>query len=494
MTTDEKLICVPVTTATMAEAVQLLNAAPATGADLVEIRLDFFTEPFDLKALRNASPLPVLFTYRAVREGGRCGIEEGKRLAVLQQAIDIGTPFVDVEADAIHKIRKHGPTRIIASFHNFTETPADLKQRVLDAQNSNGDIVKFATMANRLTDNLAVFDAIRSCTKPVIGMAMGELGEPSRILSLAYGSILTFGSLETGRESAPGQIPARLLKDLYRVKQITASTRRFAVIGDPIAHSMSPQLHNTAYQALGIDAVYLKFRVADLAAFVSDIAEPLGIEGISVTIPHKHNALAFAAEADELARKIGAANTLTRKAPGIWHAANTDSRAAVNAIAGACRRANKALAGSSALLLGAGGTAKALGVGLSSAGAKVTLANRTREKAEELARQIGAAVVDLEKAHEGRYDVVVNTTSVGMHPQEDAIPVAPEVFRKGMVAFDAVYNPLETRLLKAARDAGAEVADGLEMLVGQAAEQFRIWLGVQPPQAEMREAALRFLR
>jgi len=487
------MICIPITATTIAEAVNQCKQAANEPADLIELRLDFLIEPFDIKTLLAECPLPAIVTYRPTREGGNYTGDEASRIAVLEQAMLAGAAYIDIEADSVDKIKKLGQTKLIASFHNFELTPDDLNDRVAKVAQSQCDIVKFAVMVNNLSDNNIIFNAIQTCTKPIIGMGMGELGEMTRILNLRFGSFLTFGSLASGKESAPGQIPARVLNDLYRVKSITKKTKLFCVIGNPIAHSMSPQLHNTAYTDLAIDAVYLKIRAMDLNKFMNTIAIPMGFEGISVTIPHKLAALEFADTADKLAQQIGVANTLTRKQDGNWHASNTDCLAAIAAIENACKQAGKSLEGCNALVLGAGGTTRAIGFGLRARGVNVTLANRTRQKAEDLAKELGASVCDLAMANSGTYDIVANTTSVGMHPHEGESPISSSVFHHATAAFDVVYNPLRTKFLEDAEEHGGFIADGLQMLVGQAAEQFKIWLSQEPPQEKMRQAALAFL-
>lgn len=487
------MICIPIVAQSMGEARRQLAAAPAAGADLVELRLDYLREQSDPGALLRASPLPVIATCRAAREGGRWGGGEEERLRLLAQAAAAGAEYVDVEADCVAAFTGAGKAKVIASRHDFSQTPADLARFVAGLEELPCHAIKFAVTATDLRDNLRVFELLQRCRKPAIGLCMGELGEVSRVLGLRYGSLLTFGSLESGKESAPGQIPAADLKRLYRVREITAATALYAVAGNPIAHSLSPEIHNTAFRELGLDAAYLKFRVGDFPVFLREVAEPLGLRGLSVTIPHKEAALAASAEAGELARRIGAVNTLTRRLDGKWRGYNTDCEAALAAIRRAAERAGQRLKGCRALLLGAGGTARAVGFGLRQAGCAITVANRTRARAAELAAELGAEAAGLEELAPGRFDLIANTTSVGMYPQIDASPVAAELFRPGMAAFDAVYNPRLTRLLREARERGAEIAGGVEMFAGQAVRQFELWTGRPAPRAAMEEVVERRL-
>ncbi|MFH0910545.1 MAG: shikimate dehydrogenase [Planctomycetota bacterium] len=479
------MICIPIVASTQVEALLSIHRANAEPADLLEIRLDYIRGAMDVGALLAAAEKPCIMTCRRASDGGLFQGEEARRRALLEEGARLGAAYVDVEADVLPFFRPQGRARVIASYHNLSETPPDLQRRVSDMETLPCDVVKFATTARSLKDNLRVWEALATCRKKAIGLAMGELGEVSRVLALRQGSLLTFGALEKGRESAPGQLTARDLAELYRAKSITKKTALFGVVGNPIAHSISPEIHNAAFRALGLDAAYLRFRVEDLAEFLSDF-ECLKLRGLSVTIPHKAAALRAAAEVEPLARRIGAVNTLTRTPRG-WAGANTDLSAALGAIEAAAARAGISLKGARALLLGAGGTARALACGLKESGARLTLANRTRAKAEALAREFGGEVMDLAHAAQGAFDIVANATSLGMRPREGETPVDRALFHRGMVAFDAVYNPPETRFLCEARAAGAEVADGLAMFVGQAVRQFETWTGKPAPREVMEQ-------
>ncbi len=486
------MICVPIVATTHAQAEQQLLACSQQPVQIVELRLDFLAEPPDLPRLLAACPRPAIVTCRSRQAGGQWDGSETDRLALLRRALELGASYIDVEAECARPFRGTPATKVIASYHNFDETPAALPQIVRDMEALPCDLVKFATMARSQDDNRRVLQILQGCTKPAIGLCMGEWGEISRILNLRYGSVLTFGSLEAGCESAPGQLTAVDLARLYRVPYLTDKTALYGVVGDPIAHSMSPEIHNTAINACGLDAVYLRFRVRDFGSFLADVAEPLDIRGLSVTIPHKDAARLAASEVDPTAERIGAVNTLTRTPTG-WRGQNTDCEAALDAIRSAAARAGRPLAAARALLLGAGGTARAVGFGLARAGCRLTIANRTRTRAAELAADLDASVLSLEDLREPVWDVVANTTSVGMHPNVDASPAPPDLFRPAMVAFDAVYNPRETRMLRDARARGAAIADGLQMFVGQAVRQFEAWTGASAPVEAMEEVVQRRL-
>jgi 3-dehydroquinate dehydratase/shikimate dehydrogenase len=312
-----------------------------------------------------------------------------------------------------------------------------------------------------------------------------------RILGPKFGAFLVFASLGAGRESAPGQVLLRDLLDLYRFRSIGPATTVYGVVANPVAHSMSPAIHNAAFAHGGINAVYLPFRVDDAAEFVPAYRE-LPVSGYSVTIPHKEAVLPLLDEVQPLARRIGAVNTIVER-NGRLVGSNTDWTAAVRAIAGGLPPGT-GLAGQRVLLIGAGGAARAIAFGLVERGCRLTLANRTKERAVRLAADVGCPWVDLADVAAVPYDLFVNGTSLGMHPDVDATPLAARLLRPGTLVFDTVYNPIETRLLREAAAAGCRTVNGLEMFVNQAVEQFELWTATPAPRDVMRavvEARLR---
>jgi shikimate dehydrogenase len=263
----------------------------------------------------------------------------------------------------------------------------------------------------------------------------------------------------------------------------------FAVFGDPVEHSLSPVMHNAAYKVLGMDCEYHKFRVTldDLEAAIMG-AKAMGFGGLNLTIPLKENALKIV-EPDTMARAIGAVNTIEFSDDHIiGH--NTDGIGAVKALVSS----GMDIPGSSVLILGAGGAARAVAYQLAKDGARVTIANRTPGRAQELAenvRSVGDANgTGLEELPELTYnaDIIINTTSVGMHPDTEQTLVTVDMMHTGQVIFDIVYSPLKTRLLREAKKAGTITIDGIRMLVLQGAESFRIWTGIEPPVGVMEQA------
>jgi 3-dehydroquinate dehydratase/shikimate dehydrogenase len=343
-----------------------------------------------------------------------------------------------------------------------------------------------------------------------IVLAMGEAGVPSRLLAGKFGAFLTFAALETGGGSAPGQPSLREFRELYRWDRIGPATALYGVIGFPVAHSRSPQLHNACFAAAGHDGLYLFMPVAPtyeaLAAWLDGLVafdEPQGgraaaarrldWRGCSVTIPHKENALRWALErggtVDALARRIGAVNTLARDSAGRPTATNTDAPAAVQAVCAALGVDRAGLRGRRVLILGAGGAARALIVGFAECGCAVAVSNRTGPRAERLAAELHCRFVPWADRAGERADVLINATAAGMTPDVDGTPMPAEGLRPGALVFDTVYNPRATRLLREAEAAGCRVVGGMEMFLNQAAGQFALWTG-RPAPAELMRATM----
>jgi 3-dehydroquinate dehydratase / shikimate dehydrogenase len=332
-------------------------------------------------------------------------------------------------------------------------------------------------------------------------LAMAERGQITRILAPKYGGFLTFGALSPERASAPGQPTLAQLRELYRLPTQNSSTRVFGIVGNPVSHSKSPAIHNAAMGDAGFDGVYVRLLVDDMQVLLDSLRDEWDWAGLSVTIPHKEAALRGAASSDEVAASIGAANTLVRQADGSFKAYNTDWSAAISAIergmdgSGRSEDATSSpLRNTTVVVVGAGGAGRALAFGALSRGAEVIVANRTVGKAEELAAALGpgARGVALSAVASGEVsgDVLVNTTSVGMHPKDNETPVPASALGKYKVVFDAVYTPLHTRLLKEAASFGCTIVTGDEMFVGQAADQFRLFTGLEPPVELMRQVVL----
>ncbi|MBI3861043.1 MAG: type I 3-dehydroquinate dehydratase, partial [Planctomycetia bacterium] len=412
------------------------------GAQLVELRLDWLSHSPDVGRLLAGRPTPVVVTCRRARDKGLWRWTEEQRLMVLRSAIVSGAEYVDLEEDIAGSIRRFGPTKRIVSHHDFDKTPDDLEEIFKRLLELDPDIVKIVTMANSPLDNVRVLKLAAGSKVPTIAFCMGEFGVPSRILTGRYGAPFTYATFSSDRAMAPGQLTFEETRDIYHYDQINAATEVYGVIADPVAHSMSPLVHNAAFVHERLNKVYLPFRVPKdaLAETVAGFGW-LPVKGYSVTLPHKEEVLSLTSRFDGPIRDIGAANTLFQGTDGSWHAANTDYDAALESLV---RELNPdpeagtdvnltALAGRKVLLLGAGGVARAIGRGIVSHGGVLMISNRTKDRAAELAEQLGCLLIEWQNRGSVFADVLVNCTSVGMHHKLDETPFADNWLREGMV-------------------------------------------------------------
>lgn len=446
-------------------------------ADLVEFRLDLLPRVEWRELLGDAAPRAIV-TLRPVREGGRDQGDDAARDVRLREALAAGVAYVDVEWDATFgdALIAEFPGRVVLSRHDFQGMPSDLPRLVRELTARHPAVVKVAVTPQRLADQLVFTDAIAAAQgRPTVLIAMGASGLPSRLLPERFGSCWTYG----GAAVAPGQVRPDVMRGRYRVGRHTAATQLFGVAGRPLGHSWSPTLHNAALQALDVDGVYLPFEAHDIDDLLTTAAA-LGVRGLSVTAPFKLDALARATRADDLATRLGAANTLTWTPEG-WVASNTDVEGFLRPL-----RGRLPLAGARVAVLGAGGAARAVVAGLAAAGARVAVHARRAEQAEALT-PLGATTGEWPPAP-GSWDLLVNTTPVGTAPRVDDTPLPAHLLTGGRLVYDLVYNPGHTRLLRDAAAAGCETLGGLEMLIAQAAVQLATWLRVDPPIDVMRAA------
>ncbi len=469
------------------------RALAEKGAELVELRVDFMRKRPDMGRLLKDRPTPVVVTCRRKADRGRWFGTEEQRLAILREAIIGGAEYVDLEVDVAGSIRRYGKTKRIVSYHNFDETPLELFDIHQRMAKLDPDVIKIVTMANSPGDNVRMLELVGAAGVPTVGFCMGEMGTISRVLCGRYGSPFTYASFSREREMAPGQLSWAEVRNLFRFDHISERTAVFAVIGDPIAQSKSPLIHNAAYRELGLNAVYVPIRVPpDLLQESLKELERLSVAGFSVTIPHKEGVLQYAEQMDEATDLMGAANTLFRR-DGRWCATNTDAPAAISAIQDGLRKAGSIpdLAARKVLILGAGGAARAVGHGLLQQGAVVTLTNRSRDRGKSLAAELGCQFTSWENRGSEICDVLVNCTSVGMHPNIDESPFEQHWLSDSTLVFDTVYNPEQTLLLKQARDRGCASVSGVEMFIRQAALQFELFTGYEAPVEYMTETLRR---
>lgn len=464
------------------------------GAPLVELRLDYINGPVNLKRLVADRPCPMIITCRREADGGKWGGSEEARQLLLRSAIVEGVDYVDLEEDVAARIPRFGKTRRIISLHDFRRTPDDLDEIYQRLAGLDADIVKIATMANRPHDNVRMLQMMAKAKVPTVGLCMGDIGIPTRILAGKFGAPFTFATFSHERALAPGQLSFQQMREIYHYDNITPETQVFGVVADPVGHSLSPVIHNTAFQHDKVNAVYLPLRVSkqELAAFLDDVHE-LGIKGLSVTIPHKEAILKRVTKVDGATRRVGAANTVICE-NGDMVGYNTDYRAAMDSLEeamGGPRGEISPVRGRTALVLGAGGVARVLAHGLQRRGAEVIVASRTSDRADRLAERVKCKAIDWAARYAVSPDILINCTPVGMHPNVDDSPYDKHHLRPSMVVFDTVYNPESTLLVKEARARSCNVVTGVDMFIRQAALQYKLFTDREAPLAAMRDALRR---
>jgi 3-dehydroquinate dehydratase / shikimate dehydrogenase len=476
------LLCVTVTGRTMEELRRARDAAAF--ADMVEVRLDTVDRPDAIAAIEGRRR-PVLVTCRASWEGGYFQGSEEERERLLSDAQSAGAEFVDVEARAefvsIITRRRRG-RGIVLSLHAFGEPPSDLLERARAMRSTGAEIVKIAIDAQRLGDVLPLMDLAShpdfidpDGMNGHVLLAMGQPGVPTRVLAARLGNRWTYA----GDGVAPGQIPAARLLGEFGFRRIKPDATLYGVVGNPIAHSLSPVMHNAGFNALGLNAIYVPLQARDVDDFVA-FARDTRMAGASITAPFKVGMLTNVDETDEMAKRVGAVNTLVVR-DGRWIGANTDVDGFLAPLAG-----RMALKGTRATVLGAGGAARAVAVALGSQGAGVTVCARQASAAREVAALAGGAA-GAWPPRPGSWDVLVNATSSGSRgPVDDPMDGVP---LDGEIVFDLVYTPALTPLLERARKEGCLTIGGIEMLVAQAERQFELWTGYRPPAGLFRAAA-----
>ena len=486
-------ICAVVAAPTAAEMIaQIRRALPLTRT--IELRLDWLKNQRETAVLLAYVPAlrlraTLIATCRRREGGGRFTGSIARQLACLMAAGALGCQWCDLEIESasridLAKFRRFFPTsRLLVSFHDFKRTPANLtgiRSRLLA---TGADAVKIATECRSIADSVRVLNLARG-RRNVIVVAMGEAGLPARVLALREGSALAYAS--AGPATAPGQLSLKEMKTLYRADRLDGRTKIYGVIGNPVAHSLSPLLHNTGFAERGMNAVYLPFLVFDLRDFLAAI-KPLGIVGFSVTLPHKRNILRHLDECEAFAEKIGAVNTVIVKV-GKLHGSNTDCRGILEPLA---RRMQ--IPGKRILILGAGGAARAAAFVLSGAGAAIFICSRRLGRARALAREVHGEAISRRHIAEIRFDAIVNATPVGLHPRAEDSPLRASEL-DCQIVFDLVYRPLETKLLRHARRRGIQVISGVEMFIAQGLAQWELWKGERAPAAAMRAAAMKALK
>jgi len=473
------------------DAASIIERAESLVRDnpFLEFRLDYLSQPLaGLPKLKNFLEMhpeaTVIATCRRAVNGGKFRGSVAAQLAVLLKAADAGFQLVDLELQSVKALKPQelqelsDRVGLIISYHNFRNTKK-LEEPFEAMTEYQADFYKVVSTAINLYDNVVMmkFVEANSGKREMIGLCMGEQGIISRVLGVRAGSVFTFGAATRGEETAPGQATANELRDTYRIEGVDAATQVYGVAGDPVEHSLSPVMMNAAFRRETVNAVYLALHaksLKDLLACVRDIP----IRGLSITMPYKQEIIAELENSDPLTRLVGACNTVVRGVDGKLYGFNTDVAGVVVPL-----EQRMSLAGARILLVGAGGVARAAAFGLKSKGAEVFITNRTPEKAQTLARQAKVKFIKRSDVAKQSFDVIINTTPVGMGNGKQSPLEEKELNTK--YVFDLVYVPAETRLIKMARAKGLQVVPGLEMFVQQGARQFEIWTGKPAPIAEM---------
>jgi 3-dehydroquinate dehydratase / shikimate dehydrogenase len=477
LTAEETSIVASFVPASVEEAVDAASAVPP-GARIVEVRLDRIGGE-GLSAIREAfRGVPLMATARSVAEGGLWSGRPDDLRRLLRAALDAGFEWVDVELRAGEAILAELPARrVVLSFHDPAGLPADLPGLLAEMEATRAAHLKIVATARDSQGALALLElqaGSRSGRLSCFGM--GEAGIATRVLAPYLGARLAFGALRAGGATAPGQLPAADLAEVYGVGRARTAERLFALFGGVVSHSLSPAIHNATFEARGLGALYVPFAMRSLEAELGPLVSGLDrlglpLSGASVTVPFKEEAARAATPPVD-----GAVNTLLRRGTG-FSSTNTD-RAAFEGFLpppGPGRRA---------LVLGAGGTARAALEALRTAGWPALLSSRTPARAAALAEATGATLLDRLDAAE-RYDVVVNATPLGMKPG-DPLPCPESLLGPGALVIDAPYRPGGTELAMAARRVGATVRDGFELLLAQGALQSELFTGLPTTVGELR--------
>lgn len=472
----------------------------------VELRLDWLSKRGELEKLlgrlpailrapgrgrKHTRPRPcVIATLRRRVAGGRFeGGLAAQRVGLLAAA-KAGCAWCDVEVESAEPLGKKGMSElrqaganVLVSFHDFARTPGDLRQIVRRLERCGGDAIKIATHCRTVGDTVRLLRTAQG-RRDVVAVPMGEAGLPGRVLALRRGSALAYAAAEAA--TAPGQLSLQEMRELYRADRLDRRTRIYGVIGDPVLHSLSPMLHNAAYVARHVNAVYVPIPVRELRNFLKAVPS-LGLAGFSITLPHKQAILRPLAKCDPLAARIGAVNTVVVHGDGRLRGYNTDYVGVLQALKSRLR-----LRGSRVLLLGAGGAARAAAFALAEGGAEVVICARRAAQARELARAVGGEAVSRPALRRARFAAIINATPVGLAGASGSPLRADEMNCE--VVMDMVYRPIETPLLRLAARRGIETVSGVEMFVAQAAAQWEIWFGGRAPVTVMRRAVLAALR
>jgi len=512
-------ICVSVCAKTADELIQQLRRAEEF-ADVVEVRFDFL-EPAEVQEVFSRlldqpwqiKPEKLLITFRPKVQGGFRKLTDKDRSDFWNRGIDLTFWGGDFEEDVIEDSFSWLWDKRICSFHNFSGVPNDLENIYTRLKATDADVMKIAIQADDITDSIPIWkllnraksekqhriDALKvwklsehakADNNEIIPIAMGEAGKWTRILGLAHGAFMTYASLESGNETALGQISAKEMIDVYRVRNLDENTAVYGIIGGNTSYSVSPFMHNAAFKKCKLNSVFVPLQVKNLDEFMRRMIKPdtreieLNFAGFSVTIPHKQSIIKHLDFVDETAKNIGAVNTVKIENGGL-HGFNTDARGFIEPL----KKKFGNLQNARVAIFGAGGAARACIYALKLEGADVSLFARDLQKADTMAGDFGISLQQLTADNRQLttgFDIIVNATPLGTKGEMENETIATADHLKGMkLVYDLVYNPSETRLMREAKKTNVPTTGGLEMLIGQGAKQFEIWTDMKAPLEEM---------
>ena len=513
------MICIPITAKSNKEALQEIERSCLL-ADFIELRMDLIADGnLDdlIGAIRStAGSTKIIVTCRKKKEDlsakelpqtrTMIEISKSKKMDLLKKAIDLKADFVDIELSegkvAIGKLRDYcaklgGVTGLIISYHDIKKTPPVAKlQEIYHKSVENGAaIVKIVTLAKSAEDNLKVLSMIPYAQKhsqKIIAMCMGVEGRISRVVAPLLGAYLSFAALDYDAQSAAGQLTVREIRQISNLIQGSRPNKSAAVLssrqnlhnyvllGNPVAQSLSPVMHDAALKEMGIDGHYSAFCVSDLESAICGI-KGMNIRGASVTIPYKVSVMEYLDEVDDAALKIGAVNTIVNN-NGRLTGYNTDWLGLMLTI-----RELMPVKDQTFIIIGAGGTARAAAYGIMKEGGLPIIVSRTTAKGKNLSNKLNCPFYSLADLGMIKADCMINTTPVGMYPNIDQSPVEASFLGKYKYVIDVIYNPLKTKLLRDAEANGCRTVSGLDMFVHQGAEQLKLWTGIEPPRALMKK-------
>jgi len=514
------MICIPITAKTNKEALQEIERSCPI-ADFIELRMDLIADGnLDdlIPAIRNATgSVKIIVTCRKKEEAlsanelpqAKSIIKDKEigKMDLLKKAIEMKVEFVDIELTegqtAIGELRDccaklGGVTGIIVSYHDIKKTPslAKLKEIFQKCLENGAAIVKIVTFAKSAEDNLKVLSMIPYAQKhsqKIIAMCMGDEGRISRVVAPFLGAYLSFAVLDQGEQAAPGQLTVQEMRQINNlikgnllpsksgvVLSAGQNLQNYVLLGNPVAQSLSPLMHNAALKEMGIDGRYSAFCVSDLEAALQGI-KGMDIRGASVTIPYKVSVMGYLDEIQDDALNIGAVNTIVNN-NGRLVGYNTDWLGLLLTI-----RELMPVKDQTFVIIGAGGTARAAVYGIMKEGGLPIIVNRTMVRGKILSNEFNCPFYSLSDLVKVKADCLINTTPVGMYPHIDQSPVEASLLGGYKYVIDVIYNPLKTKLLRDAEEQGCRTVSGLDMFVHQGAQQIKLWTGKEPSRVLMKK-------